>query len=103
MDERLRGLMGLCVRAGQAVFGEDSCLKAIRSGQIGLVLLDGEISEGSEEKYLRACEGMKVPVRKLPGGTLAETTGKSGMAMAVRVGGFADQLRSRLAPEGAKE
>ena len=26
MDERrMKGLMGLCVRAGQAVFGEDAC------------------------------------------------------------------------------
>ena len=34
MDEkRLRGLMGLCVRAGQGIFGEDSCLKALRSGR----------------------------------------------------------------------
>ena len=30
MDERkLRGLIGLCTRAGQGVFGEEGCLKAV--------------------------------------------------------------------------
>ena len=41
MDEkRLRGLMGLCVRAGQAVFGEDGCRKAISTGECGILLTD---------------------------------------------------------------
>ena len=43
MDERrMKGLMGLCVRAGQAVFGEDGCRRAVMNGQCGLLLADGE-------------------------------------------------------------
>ena len=42
MDERrMKGLMGLCVRAGQAVFGEDGCRRSVAGGQCGLLLLDG--------------------------------------------------------------
>ena len=59
MDERrMKGLMGLCVRAGQAVFGEEACRKSITGGQCGILLLDSGISEtflvklGLEYKYL---------------------------------------------------
>ena len=40
-ETKLKGLMGLCVRAGQAVFGEDSCMKAVREGKTALLLTDG--------------------------------------------------------------
>ena len=54
MDEnRLKGLMGLCLRAGQAVFGEEGCRSAIRNGSCGVLLLDRGISEGSGKKYIR--------------------------------------------------
>ena len=44
MDEkRLRGLMGLSVRAGQAVFGEDGCLRLLRSDGCGVLLMDETI------------------------------------------------------------
>lgn len=93
MDEkRLRGLMGLCVRAGQGVFGEDSCVKALRSGQIGLLMLDGDISDSAAERYEHLCERERIPVRRLPAGLMAEATGKPGKAMAVRTGNFADQM-----------
>ena len=41
-DKKAHGLLGLCVRAGQASFGEDGCLGAIRGGKCGLLILDGE-------------------------------------------------------------
>lgn len=97
MDEiRLKGLMGLCVRAGQGIFGEDSCLKAVRNGQAALLLMDGGISAAAGEKYERLCAREDIPVRKLKEGMLAEATGKPGMAMAVRPGGFAENIRQCL-------
>ena len=91
-EERLKGLMGLCVRAGQSIFGEESCLKAIRSGQAALLILDGSISEKSAEKLERACERETIPRTRLSAGLLEQATGKSGMAMAVRKGSFAEQM-----------
>ena len=50
MDEhKLRGLMGLCARARQAVFGEDGCLKTIRAGNCGVLLLDRGASRATRE------------------------------------------------------
>lgn len=89
---RLHGLMGLCVRARQAVFGEDGCLKSIRAGQCGALLLDEGASAATKEKYRGVCERAGVPVIRLPEGMLREATGRPGVAMAVRSGGLAQQL-----------
>ena len=90
--ERVRGLMGLCVRARQAAFGEDGCLKSIRAGQCGLLLLDGRASAATREKYRGACERAGTALMTLPEGLLEEATGRPGVAMAVSKGGLADQL-----------
>ena len=96
MDEnkrkRVQGLMGLCVRARQAVFGEDGCMKSIRSGQCGALLLDAGASATTKEKYRGACERAEVAFIELPEGLLLDATGRPGVAMAVQKGGFSDQL-----------
>ena len=93
MDEkRLRGLMGLCVRAGQAVFGEDGCRRLIAERQCGVLLLDGDISDKSRKRYEDACAFSETPARLLPSGLMEEATGRPGMAMAVRAGGFSEQI-----------
>ena len=97
---RLKGLMGLCVRAGQAVFGEDSCLKAVRENRAALLLIDESISENSRRKAEPLCERNGVPVIRLRPGLLEESTGRPGKVMAVRAGSFAEQM-IRLAGENA--
>ena len=97
----MKGMMGLCVRAGQAAFGEGACLTDIRKGNCGLLLLDGEISSRSEKKYLEACAGAGIMAAKLPAGFLEGATGRSGMAMAVRKGSFAERIK--IAAEAAEE
>lgn len=91
-EAKLKGLMGLCVRAGQAVFGEDGCLKTLRGGQCGALLLDGEASGNTREKYQSICERENVPFILLPEGMLEEATGRPGVAMAVRKGNLAEQV-----------
>ena len=99
-ENRLKGLMGLCVRAGQAVFGEESCLKAVRSGQAALMLMDESISESAAEKAEHLCGREGIPARRLPEGLLGDATGKPGTTMAVRPGGFAAQMISCLDEAG---
>lgn len=101
-EQKLRGLMGLCVRARQATFGEDGCLKSIRGGGCGILLLCGRASEATREKYRGACENAGVPLALLPPGLLGEATGKPGVAMAVMKGGLAQQIRQCLSekPKG---
>ena len=94
MDEkRLRGLMGLCVRAGQAVFGEDGCRKAISTGECGILLADGGMSGNTRKRYESMCLRAEIPMAELPEGLLEEATGRPGAAMAVKKGPFAEQIR----------
>ena len=100
MDEKkLQGLMGLCVRARQAVFGEDACLKAIRSGECAVLLLDGGASQATRDKYTGSCEHAGVPLVILPEDLLEIATGRPGRAMAVKPGGLASQIKQLIKQE----
>ena len=92
-ENKLRGLMGLCVRARQAVFGEDGCMKTIRGGNCGVLLLDSSASHATRDKYRGVCANANTPLVELPQGLLHEATGKPGMAMAILKGGFANQVQ----------
>jgi ribosomal protein L7Ae-like RNA K-turn-binding protein len=97
MDEkRLKGLMGICVRSGQAVFGEDGCRKAISRGECGILLLDGGASENTAKRYETQCRGKKIPFAVLPEGLLEAATGRTCMAMAVRKGPLLEQVTGCL-------
>lgn len=96
-EKRLSGLMGLCARARQGVFGEGAAMNAMRGGEIGLLLLDETISAGMAEKLERLAGRTAVPVHRIPDGLLEAATGKPGMVMAVRKGGFAEQMVDCLA------
>lgn len=100
--DRLRGLMGLCARARQAAFGEDGCLKAVRSGQCALLLVDAGASEKTRGKYRGVCAGAGVPMALVPEGILNAATGRSGVAMAVKIGTLAEQM-IQLLPESGRE
>ena len=97
-ENKLRGLMGLCVRARQAVFGEDGCMKTIRGGNCGVLLLDSGASKATQDKYRGVCANAKTPMVELPKGLLHEATGKPGMAMAILKGGFASQIQQMMKP-----
>ena len=97
-ENKLRGLMGLCLRARQAVFGEDGCMKTIRGGNCGVLLLDSGASQATKEKYRGACNHAGVPLELLPEGLLHDATGKPGMAMAILKGGFANQVQQMMKP-----
>ena len=93
MDEkRLKGLMGLCVRAGQAVFGEDGCRRNVSEGRCGVLLADGGISPNTRKHYEELCSQTGIRMVILPAGFLGEATGRPGKAMAVRAGNFSEQI-----------
>ena len=97
-ENKLRGLMGLCVRARQAVLGEDGCMKTIRGGNCGVLLLDSGASQATRDKYRGVCANANTPMVELPEGLLHEATGKPGVAMAILKGGFANQVQQMMKP-----
>ena len=108
-ETKLRGLMGLCVRARQATFGEDGCLKSIRGGGCAVLLLDRlyrlypDGGRALEAVAAVACDDAGVQMALLPRGLLQDATGRSGVAMAVAPGGLAEQIRQNLPVEGKEE
>ncbi|MDO4483585.1 MAG: ribosomal L7Ae/L30e/S12e/Gadd45 family protein [Clostridia bacterium] len=93
MDEKkLIGLLGLSVRARQATFGQDGCLKAIRTGKAAVVLVDEDASPATREKYEDACRHNDVPLVMLPEGSIQQASGRPGVAMAIAPGGLAQQI-----------
>ena len=95
--------MGLCVRAGQAVFGEENCRQAIRNGQAALLLMDGDISENTGARFTAQAEQAGIAAARLRPGLLSESIGRPGMVMAVRPGGLADQMISCLEISGQQK
>ena len=94
--DKLTGLLGISVRAGQAIFGEDSCMKALRAGQCAALVTDAALSPAVKEKYAGVCERANVPMAGLPEGALDAATGKSAMAAAIRKGPLGDSIRKLI-------
>ncbi|WP_019003803.1 L7Ae/L30e/S12e/Gadd45 family ribosomal protein [Cohnella laeviribosi] len=88
--------LGLAMRAGKLVTGEEFVLKAIRSGDAKLVLLAGDASELTRKKVEDKCGSYNVPL--LIGYTRYELGGAVGkperVLFAVTDRGFADLIRS---------
>ena len=55
--------IGLAYRAGRALAGTAACEKGIKNGEVRLLLMQRELSEGTREKFLRFCERNGTVVR----------------------------------------
>lgn len=96
MNPKLKSLIGLARRAGKLVIGDESCMKAIRSGKAFLVLLASDASEGTVKRYADKCTFYKTELR-IPGNRieLGNAIGRAEqVAIAVIDRGFADGIRS---------
>lgn len=49
-DERVLGLMGLAARARKLMTGYNTCLSAIESGSLKLLIIAEEVGENSDRK-----------------------------------------------------
>ena len=94
MNEKMRGLMGLALRAGQMTPGAAMTLDAVKAGRAALVLLDEGASENTRKKIRDACAYRRVPCFLLPEGWIDQSCGKEGrFAAAVAPGGLCEQMR----------
>ena len=95
-EQKLKGLLGLCVRARQGIFGGEACLNAVRTGKAALLLVDEGCSGQTMDRYRAASTAHRVRMETLRRDLLWEATGKPGKAMAVPAGGFADGMLTIL-------
>ncbi len=93
MPEKLKGYLGLAVRAGQAALGSSLALRDIRDGRAAVVLIDEGASENTRKKLGDACAFRRVPCMIVPSGWIGGSCGGGDwMAVSVRRGGLADAI-----------
>jgi len=98
MNHKFYSNLGLAMRAGKLVTGEESVLKAIRSGEAKLVLLAEDASAGTRKKMNDKCASYDVPLiecgnREMLGGSIGK---EARVIVAVLDNGFANMLRKSL-------
>jgi ribosomal protein L7Ae-like RNA K-turn-binding protein len=98
MNHKFFSNLGLAMRAGKLTTGEESVLKAIRSGEAKLVLLAEDASAGTRKKMSDKCASYDVPLvefgtREALGGSIGK---EARVTVAVLDNGFANMLRKSL-------
>ena len=53
---------GLAVRAQKTLFGEESCLEAVRKHRAKLLFLDKDASENTKKRFENACQHHQTPL-----------------------------------------
>ena len=92
MEQKLRGMLGLAVRARQACFGADACRKLLGSGQCAAVLLDRDTAENTRRKVSQMAEKAGVLLAETPPGLMTEATGRDNRIMALRKGAITEEI-----------
>lgn len=94
MNGKFLNLLGLCMRAGKLVTGEDACIKAIRAGTARLAVLDGSASDNARKALTDACNYRSVPLLDTDSEQLGKAIGRDNRKVAVVTeSGFAQALR----------
>lgn len=96
-EAALRGLLGLCQRAGKLQSGGDMALSAVRGGKARTALVDADASANTVKKITDACIYYHVPLLTLPAGMLGSACGHEGrMIAAICDAGFAARIQSLM-------
>lgn len=62
MNDRLRGAVGLAMKAGKCRSGDFIVEKMLKRGQIVLVLIDETVSAATRERYTQVCKAREIPL-----------------------------------------
>ena len=64
-EEKLFFALSLCKKAGRLTPGFEAAAESVLKGSAALVLLAADVSEGTEKRVRRLCEGL-APCEKMP-------------------------------------
>lgn len=99
-EGRVASFLGLCLRAGRLVTGQEACVELARRDAAALVLMDGGVSDNTRKRMTDACRSHQTPLYELPPGVLGHSIGKPGRMMAaIGPDGMADRLLEMLQGE----
>lgn len=90
--------LGLCMRAGKLISGDESVLKSIRTKQAHLIIVAKDASKSTLKKFLDKCQFYHIPI--VQGSTrvaLSDSIGKQNrVVVAVTDPGFSKLLQQEL-------
>lgn len=91
-------LLGLAMRAGKIVSGEELVLKEVRSGNARLVILAIDAAKNSEKKMTDKCATYNVPILRYGSRTeLGNAIGKEErVILAITDSGFANSIQKQV-------
>jgi len=99
-ENRVMGFLGLCMRAGRIVSGQEACVDLIRSGECALALMDASVSENTRKRLTDACHSHEAPLYEVSAGSLGASIGKKGrMVIALKPDGMSEKLLNLLQSE----
>ncbi|ABR48826.1 ribosomal protein L7Ae/L30e/S12e/Gadd45 [Alkaliphilus metalliredigens QYMF] len=82
MEERTKNLLGLGMKSGSLISGEENCKKELKKGKVYLILLAKDSSDNTTKLFNDKCTYYQVPIRTV--GTkeiLGNCIGKSSRAV----------------------
>ena len=99
-EAQIAGFLGLCMRAGQLVSGQEACVELIRAGKAAVALMDTAAGANTQKRLRDACQSHETPLYGLSPGTLGNAIGHGGrMVAALGAGGMAQKLLHSLKEE----
>lgn len=98
MNNRVLSHLGLAMRAGKVVTGDEIVLKVIRSSEAKMVILAGDASDNTKKKFRDKCGTYKIPlVIGFDRESLGTSVGKpERVVLAVTDQGFAEMISKQV-------
>ena len=94
------GFLGICMRAGAVISGQEACVQAVLTGNAALALLDEQAGDSTRRRLSDACDQVGVPLYGLRAGTLGQAIGKPNrVTAALPPGSMANRLLHTLRDE----
>lgn len=95
--EKILNLLGLAMRAGKLVTGEELTIGDIRSGKAKFVLVAADASENTRKKIKDKCSYYKVPCdESFLQAELSHAIGKTRMVIGINDQGFAKKFKELI-------
>ena len=102
MVERIYSFLGLAMKAGRLLSGDETCERALKSGKVYLVIVSEDSSDNTKKKFTDMCSYRNIEIRYFgEKDQLGRCIGKkirSVVAIADR--GFADRLKEMIDNRG---
>ncbi len=100
IENQVINFLGLCMRAGRIISGQEACVDLARQEEAALVLMDAAASENTRKRITDACHSHNVPLYEISEGELGRAIGKNGrMMVALKMDGMAQKLITLLQNE----